>query len=118
MTSVEMATPLAEIVDEIAGLLNRFPTAVTTAVFGAMMKGCDFVASNVPGPPFEVYVGGARVEQIYGFGPLSGAAANLTLFSYDGDLGIAINTDRAAVADPAAFVQCLQNGLAEVLSVP
>lgn len=110
--------PALPIVDEIAGLLNRFPTVVTTAVFGAMMKGCDFVASNVPGPPFEVFVAGARVEQIYGFGPLSGAAANLTLFSYDGDLGIAVNTDRAAVADPGAFVQCLENGLAEVLSVP
>ncbi len=109
--------PALPIVDEISSLLNRFPTAVTTAVFGAMMKGCDFVTSNVPGPPFDVYVCGARVEQIYGFGPLSGAAANITLFSYDGDLGIAVNTDRAAVPDPDVFVECLEQGLAEVLGV-
>lgn len=109
--------PALPIVDEIASLLNRFPTAMTTAVFGSMMKGVDFMTSNVPGPPFEVYVSGAMVEQIYGFGPLSGAAANITLFSYNGDLGIAINTDRAAVPDPDRFLECLEEGMAEVLGV-
>ena len=107
--------PALPIVDEVASLLNRFPTAVTTALFGSMMKGVDFVTSNVPGPPFPVYVCGAKVEQIYGFGPLSGAAANITLFSYNGDLGIAVNTDRAAIPDPDRFLECLEQGLAEVL---
>ncbi len=107
--------PALPIVDEVASLLNRFPTAMTTSLFGSMMKGVDFLTSNVPGPPFEVYVCGAMVEQIYGFGPLSGAAANITLFSYNGDLGIAVNTDRAAVPDPDRFLECLEQGLAEVL---
>lgn len=109
--------PALPIIEEVASLLNRFPTAMTTALFGSMMKGVDFVTSNVPGPPFEVYVCGAQVEQIYGFGPLSGAAANITLFSYNGDLGIAVNTDRAAIPDPDVFLECLERGLAEVLEV-
>lgn len=109
--------PALPIIDEVASLLNRFPTAVTTSLFGSMMKGVDFVTSNVPGPPFEVFVCGAMVEQIYGFGPLSGAAANITLFSYNGDLGIAVNTDRAAIPDPERFLECLEQGLAEVLGV-
>ena len=107
--------PALPIVDELASLLNRFPTAVTTSLFGFMMKGVDFVTSNVPGPPFDVYVCGAKVEQIYGFGPLSGAAVNMTLFSYRRDLGIAVNTDRAAVPDPDRFLECLEQGMAEVL---
>jgi hypothetical protein len=82
-----------------------------------MLKAIDFVTSNVPGPPFPVYVAGARVEHMVGFGPLSGAAANLTLFSYDGELQFGVNTDPAAVPDPELFVDCLERGVAEVLSL-
>jgi WS/DGAT/MGAT family acyltransferase len=113
----QRSEPALPIVEEISSVLNRFPTAVTTAAFGAMLKGVDFVTSNVPGPPFEVFLSGARIEQIYGFGPLTGAAANITLFSYKGDLGIAVNTDRAAIPDPERLVECLEQGVAEVLAV-
>ena len=82
-----------------------------------MLKAIDFVTSNVPGPPFTVYSSGAKVEQMVGFGPLSGAAANVTLFSYDGTIQMGINTDPAAVQDPDVFVACIQKGLAEILSV-
>jgi hypothetical protein len=64
-----------------------------------------------------VYVSGARVEQMWGFGPLSGAAANVTAFSYDGELAFGVNTDPAAVPDPGFFVECLERGVAEVLAV-
>ena len=52
-----------------------------------------------------------------GFGPLSGAAANVTLFSYDGTIQMGINTDPAAVQDPDVFVACIEKGLDEILSV-
>ena len=50
---------------DISGLLNRLPTSVTTSLFGAMLKGIDFVTSNVPGPRFEVYLAGAKLEGVY-----------------------------------------------------
>ena len=109
--------PALPIADEVASLLNRFPTAVTTGVFGSMMKGVDFTTSNVPGPPFDVFVSGALVEEIYGFGPLAGSAINVTLFSYRGDLGMAVSSDRAAVSDPDCFMDCLKQGVDEVLAV-
>jgi hypothetical protein len=52
-----------------------------------------------------------------GFGPLSGSALNVTLFSYDGAIRMGINSDPAAVPDPDVLVECLQKGLDEVLSV-
>ena len=73
------------LLEEISGTLGRLPVALSTALFGSMLKGIDFVTSNVPGPRFEVYASGARIERIFGFGPLSGAGANITLFSYDGE---------------------------------
>jgi WS/DGAT/MGAT family acyltransferase len=109
----EAALPLLE---EVSGLFNRLPSSIATAMFGAMLKGIDFVTSNVPGPPFETYVSGARVDEIYGFGPLGGAAVNVTLFSYNGELGFAINSDRSAVADPLLLRACIEAGVREVLT--
>jgi WS/DGAT/MGAT family acyltransferase len=111
------AEPALSISEEIAGVLGRLPRVFAVPLMGSMLKAIDFVTSNVPGPPYPVYVGGARVEQMFGFGPLSGAALNATLFSYAGELQFGINTDPAAVSDPELFVECLERGVAEVLSV-
>lgn len=103
---------------DISALLTRFPTAVLTAALGTMLKGVDFVASNVPGPPVRVSICGAEITECFGFGPLGGAAVNVTLFSYDGQLRIAITTDRAAVPDSDFFLECLHRGFQEVLTTP
>jgi WS/DGAT/MGAT family acyltransferase len=113
----QRAEPALGLLDDVSGMLRRLPTPVYTALFGSMLKGVDFVTSNVPGPPFETFLSGARVEEVFGFGPLSGAAANLTLFSYLDRLGLAINTDRAAVPDPEVFLACVEDGFAEVLAL-
>jgi hypothetical protein len=75
------------------------------------------VTSNVPGPQFDTYASGGLIEEIYGFGPLSGAAANVTLFSYRGQCGIGLNTDQQAVPDPDVFRESIEAGLAQVLAV-
>jgi WS/DGAT/MGAT family acyltransferase len=109
--------PALPLVEEVSALLNRFPAAVATALFGAMLKGVDFTSSNVPGPRRDAYMSGARIDSIYGFGPLSGGAANITVFSYAGRLYMSIHTDLAAVPDSGVFLDCLERGLAEVLAV-
>lgn len=113
----QRSEPALPLVDEISSLLNRFPAAVSTQLLGGMLKGVDFVTSNVPGPQMDVYASGALIEQIYGFGPLSGAACNVTLFSYRGGCGIALNTDHAAVPDPGVFKTCMESGIEQVLDV-
>jgi len=110
----EPALPLSE---ELAGVVARLPGALAVNLFASMLKAIDFVTSNVPGPPFTVFASGAKVERMFGFGPLSGAAANITLFSYDGSVQIAINTDPAAVPDGIFFTECLAKGVDEVLAV-
>jgi WS/DGAT/MGAT family acyltransferase len=113
----QRAEPALGLLDDVSGMLRRLPAPMYTALFGSMLKGVDFVTSNVPGPPVDVFVSGAHIESVFGFGPLSGAAANLTLFSYLDRLGLAVNTDRAAVPDPEVFLACLEEGLAEVLAL-
>ena len=59
--------------------LDKVPDPVVTAMWGSMLKGVDFCITNVPGPTFETYLAGARVDRMYAFAPPSGAAVNVSL---------------------------------------
>ncbi len=99
--------------DAIAGLLNLLPNPVV----GGMLKHVDFLASNVPGLRDPVWLGGALMEGFYAFGPTLGSSANITLMSYRDRCCLGVNVDTGAVSDPELFVQCLMEGLAEVMEL-
>ena len=111
------AEPANDLVGPLSGLLNRLPTTAVTALFGTMVKAVDFTTSNVPGAPFPVYFGPAKMEAQFPFGPLAGAAMNITLLSYQNDLNIGIATDPAAVPDTDTLITSLQQGFDEILAV-
>jgi hypothetical protein len=75
------------------------------------MKGTDVAATNVPGPPFPVYVSGARVTRIMPFAPKGGAAVNVALMTYDGTAYLGITIDPAAVTDPDLLIDSLSAAL-------
>jgi len=112
----QRAEPALGMLADVSGVLNRLPTSVTTSLFGSMLKGVDFVTSNVPGPRFEVFLSGAKLDSVYGFGPLSGAALNVTLFSYTDRSHLGIASDPAALPDPDLLVACMRRGFDEVLA--
>ncbi|MFN2377675.1 MAG: wax ester/triacylglycerol synthase family O-acyltransferase [Candidatus Binatia bacterium] len=61
----------------------------------------NLVVSNVPGPPFPFYAGGARVLAVYPLGPiLEGAALNVSVFSYEDALDIGVVTCPDLVCGP------------------
>ncbi len=113
----ERGEPALHLVGPMAGILNRLPITLTTAVFGSMLKGVDFTTSNVPGAPIPVYLAGARLEAMYPFGPLAGAAVNVTLLSNCDDAHLGINADLAAVPDPDQLRDCLQDSFDELLAL-
>jgi diacylglycerol O-acyltransferase len=117
LVATQRAEPALAFTGAITGILNRLPTGITTQIFGGMLKGMDFVTSNVPGAPIPVYLAGARVEANYALGPLSGAAINVTLLSHLDDVFVGINSDPAAVPDPELLVECFEEGFAEVRKV-
>ncbi|MGI9589819.1 MAG: wax ester/triacylglycerol synthase family O-acyltransferase [Myxococcota bacterium] len=104
-------------IEEITGVVGALPPALTVGLFGAMQKATDFTTSNVPGPRRTTWMSGARIVGFMPFGPLAGAAVNVSVFSYDGVMHVGINTDPAAVKDPALLQECLQKGFDEVLAV-
>ena len=113
----ERAEPVLGFLEGVAGVLNRLPVSLSVSLFGSMLKGIDFVTSNVPGPRRDVFTAGAKMDEVYGFGPLSGAAINVTLFSYAGTCFVAVNSDPAAVPDPDRLRECLEAGFAEVVGI-
>ena len=113
----QRAEPALGFVAPMAGILHRLPSRITTQLFGSMLKGVDFTTSNVPGAPMDVFLAGARLEATFPFGPLSGAALNITLMSGPDEVYIGVNSDPAAVPDPALLVGCLQDGFDEILKL-
>jgi WS/DGAT/MGAT family acyltransferase len=111
------AEPAVALSEQLAVLLNRLPRRVATTLFGSMLKGADFITSNVPGSPFPLYLCGAEVQELYAFGPLSGAAANLVLVSHCGTCFIGVNTDARAIPDSQGFADDLRAGFDEVLAL-
>jgi diacylglycerol O-acyltransferase len=109
--------PALQMTSTLAGILNRLPTSTTTALFGGMLKCCDFVTTNVPGAPVPVYVAGARVDRFYAFAPPAGAAFNVALISHCDTCCIGVVIDTVAVPDPDVLLACLHDGFQEVLAL-
>ena len=111
------AEPAVGMTEQLATVLNLLPRRAATALMGSMFKGADLVTSNVPGAPFPLYLGGAEIERIYAFGPLSGTSTNITLLSHSGMCCIGVNVDTAAVPDADRLVAHLRGAFAEVVAL-
>lgn len=105
--------PALEHTEAIAGFLNLMPKGVV----GTMLKGVDFLASNVPGVPMPMWLEGVKVRRFFPFGPTAGSAVNVTLMSYDGTCCIGVNSDAKAIPDPDALINCLRAGFDEVCTL-
>lgn len=97
----------------IAGGLNLLPRWY----IGAILRHVDFLASDVPGLPIPVWVGGAAVRMQYAFGPTIGASVNVTLMTYVDTCALGINVDTGAIPDFEVFRDCLVAGFDEVLAI-
>jgi hypothetical protein len=97
----------------IAGGLNLLPRWY----IGAILRHVDFLASDVPGIPVPVWLGGASVRMQYAFGPTIGAGVNVTLLTYTDTCALGINADTGAIPDFDVFQECLVAGFDEVLAL-
>ena len=101
----------------LAPALARLPGPALAQLASGMTKGNDLQASNVPGIRDEVYIAGAKIERAYGYAPVPGCAAMITLLSHGETCCIGANVDPAAITDVERFGRCVTAGFEEVLSL-
>lgn len=77
----------------------------------------NVVITNVPGPQFPLYAGGAPMLTAYPVVPLArGQAVSIGLTSYNGGIFFGLNADRIAMPDVEVLAQCIDDSLAEMLA--
>ncbi len=78
----------------------------------------NLVISNVPGPPFPLYMGGALLLANYPVSVVTDAVGlNITVLSYRDSVDIGIITDREQIDDPWSMVDGMKRELAALLAL-
>ncbi len=73
----------------------------------------NVVISNVPGPPFPLYMAGGLVEHLLPLGPLLlGIGLNITVFSYRDQLDVGFLSCPELLAEPALLADSVEGELA------
>jgi diacylglycerol O-acyltransferase len=98
----------------LAGLASRTASRFSLANRASMPV--NTVITNVPGPQVPLYMAGAEMVSLYGFGPVvDGMGIIHPVFSYNGQISISVTSCREMMPDPAFYAECLQQSYDELL---
>lgn len=104
------AEPVLHYVDQL-GELTRF---IPKELLVSAAKASDLTVSNVPGPPVEIFIAGARVQALIPLPPPIGAAVFAALLTYNGTAYFGIALDDDAVDDRQLMMKCIHQGFEEI----
>lgn len=88
-----------------------------THLVSLMPPPMNTLVSNVPGPPFDLFMGGGRVLGIFPTSIITESMAlNITLFTYGGRMDFGVSADPQAVSDPFLVADGIPTALRELLA--
>jgi len=105
--------PALQLMDTVAEMVRRTPGSLR--LISTLRNPADVMASNIPGSPVDLYLGGAKVDQLVPIGPRGGAGLNLTLLSHVDAVHIGVNMDPVTIPDGDVLIDCLRAGFDETL---
>jgi hypothetical protein len=97
-------------------VISSLPNPLLVRLARQQVETVDFAASNLRGAPVDLWIAGAHILSNHPMGPTGGTAFNATLLSYKSSMDIGVNSDDAAVDDPALLRDCIAASLAEVVA--
>jgi diacylglycerol O-acyltransferase / wax synthase len=95
--------------------VNQVPDAVLSRLARSLGRSLDLQVSHVVAPTRAAYVSGARLEEVWCFGPAPGCAVMALMVSRRRTATLGLTLDTAAVPDPTTFRECVETGFAEVI---
>ena len=100
----------------IAGETGTGKELVARAIQLAIrFKPYNITVTNVPGPPFPLYILGARLQAIYPMVPLFGdQSVGIALFSYDAKLFWGFSADWQLVPDLHELIEDMREAFEEL----
>ena len=105
----------------VAGIVSLPATLARLGVLWARHTAAAHInlyVTNVPGPPFPLYLAGARLHDVVPLAPLvAGVRLSVTALSYDGVLSVALLAD-GALDDFAAMAAGVESGFDAYQSRP
>src|SRR5438874_2018762 len=103
--------------DKLVGLADWAPPSLLVLA-GRLMSnpqaGANINVTNVPGPQFPLYSGGAQLLEVWAFAPLyPSMGLGVAIVSYNGDAYFGLTADPSIVPDVEEFTARLQEAAAE-----
>ena len=103
--------------DALAGLADWAPPSLLVLAGRLMANpqaGANINVTNVPGPQFALYSGGAQLLEVWPFAPLyPSMGLGVAIVSYNGDAYFGLTADPGLVPDVEEFTQKLREAAAE-----
>jgi diacylglycerol O-acyltransferase / wax synthase len=103
--------------DQLAGLAEWAPPTLLVLagrVMSTPQAGANINVTNIPGPQFPLYSGGAQLLEVWPFAPLyPSMGLGVAVVSYNGDAYFGLTADPGLVPDVEAFTQNLRDASAD-----
>ena len=75
----------------------------------------NLICTNIPGPPAQRYLAGAKIDVMYPFAPVAlGTPLSIALLSYGDSYGVGIDTDPASIPNPELLTRYLAAAVDEI----
>jgi diacylglycerol O-acyltransferase / wax synthase len=103
--------------DQLAGLAEWAPPTLLVLagrIMSTPQAGANINVTNVPGPQFPLYSGGAQLLEVWPFAPLyPSMGLGVAIVSYNGDAYFGLSADPSVVPDVEEFTRNLRDAAAE-----
>ena len=103
--------------DQLAGLAEWAPPTLLVLagrVMSTPQAGANINVTNVPGPQFPLYSGGAQLLEVWPFAPLyPSMGLGVAIVSYNGDAYFGLSADPTIVPDVEEFTRNLREAAAD-----